>query len=194
MKPLLISFCLALLAGCGDAANTSTNQAQAAASPAPSDTAFFDISIDGIPAGIALDEVLTSYRPDDGTLKIFAGEYRKTSLALTVPHIADCPCQVPAGALDPASELGQGSVSLQHHPHPGNGLNSWYIGQPGTPAVNAIEITDIGPPKGRVRMISGRIRATVLKTESNGDGPENRDYRIEGSFRLAHEIKGEGGF
>lgn len=190
MKPLVLCFYSALLAGCG-----STDNAPASDAPtASSDAAFFDITIDGAPSGIVLDEVLTSYRPDDGTLKIFAGEYRKTSLTLTVPNIANCPCQVPAGAVDPASELGQGSVSLQHHPNPGNGLNSWYIGQPGIPAANAIEITDIGTPDGRVRMISGRIHATVLKTESNGDGPENRDYRIEGSFRLAHEIKGTEGF
>ena len=146
-----------------------------------------------MPAQIPLDEVFTSYRPD-GTLMVFSGAYRKTSLTLTIPNIAQCPCQVPAGATEPGSDLSQGSVSLQHHPNPGNGLNSWYTGQPGTPDASAIQITDIGTPQGRMRMIAGRIHATVLKTESNGTGPENRDYRIEGSFLLPHEIKGSEGF
>ncbi len=187
----LLALLLPALAGC-DSAGTAT-AAKAGDAPPSSDAPFFALSIDGAQVPIALDDIFTSYYPD-GTLKIFAGSYRQTSLVLTVPDVANCPCQVPAGATDPGSELSQGAVSLQHYPHPGNGLNSWYTGQPGTPDANAIEITGIGTPQGRMRMISGRIHATVLKTESNGAGPENRDYRIEGSFRLPHEIKGAEGF
>lgn len=188
MKPiLLLAFCLPLLAGC-DSTGTAASSA-----PTSSDAPFFHLTIDGTPVSIPLEDISSSYYPD-GTLKFFAGSYRQTSLTLIVPNIANCPCQVPAGSVEPGSELSQGAVSLQHYPNPGNGLNSWYTGQPGTPEANAIEITDIGAPQGRMRMITGRIHATVLKTESNGAGPENRDYRIEGSFRLPHEIKGTEGF
>lgn len=192
MKPLLLlAFCLPWLAGCDSTGTASP--ANVSATSASTDAPFFRLTIDGTPITIPLEDIFSSYYPD-GTLKIFAGSYRQTSLVLTVPDISHCPCQVSAGSVEPGTELSQGAVSLQHYPNPGNGLNSWYIGQPGTPEANAIEITDIGTPKDRVRMISGRIHVTVLKTESNGAGPENRDYRIEGSFRLPHEIKGSEGF
>ena len=182
----------AMLCGCDPGGNAPAVLGMAP-STEESTEAFFAITIDGAPVAIAPEDISTSYYPD-GTLKIFAGSYRQTSLVLTLPDVARCPCQIPAGSTDPGSELGQGSVSLQHHPHAGNGLNSWYTGQPGTPDPDAIEITGIGTPRDGIRMIAGRIHAAVLGTESNGDGPENRDYRIEGRFRVAHDIKGAEGF
>lgn len=186
MRPFLLStICLALLAGCDGAGTASA--ARAAEAP------FLELTIDGIPVSIPLEDVSSSYYPD-GTLRFFAGAYRQTSVMLIVPDIANCPCQVPAGSVEPGATLSQGAVSLQHYPNPANGLSSWYSTQSGTPDDNAIEITDIGTPKDRVRMIAGRIHATVLKTETNGTGPENHDYRIEGSFRLPHRITGTEGF
>ena len=45
MKPLVLCFCFALLAGCGSAGNAPAADASAAAPNA----AFFDITIDGVP-------------------------------------------------------------------------------------------------------------------------------------------------
>jgi len=92
--------------------------------------------------------------------------------------------------------INQGSLSLQHYPNPGNGLNNWYLGRAGTPTASAIEITDVGTvDKDRYRYVTGKFATTVLKTESNGAGPENRDYEItEGRFRLKHQSSGADSF
>ena len=107
------------------------------------------------------------------------------SVILTVPNVAACPCVVPAGSSDTSSPISQGSVSLQHFPNPGNGLNNWYSGLEGTPPARAVEITKIEKLTDGSHWVTGLFSTTVLKTQSNGDGPENRDYVIsDGQFRL----------
>lgn len=186
---------LVALAGCTDDAppsDVATAEADAFAAPAAGSddrAAFFRVTIDGVGVPIASDDVLVTSQPD-GSLRIFAGPDGGTSVILTIPAIASCPCNVPAGSTSPGDVLDQGAVSLQNHPERGNGLNSWYVGQPGTPPADAIAITDIGVLRDGARFISGTIDATVLRTDSNGDSPGNRDTRITGEFRVRHEPRG----
>ena len=199
MKKLLaIIIAAGALAGCGkdnNAASTAAADASATTStPASSDDQYFSFAIDGEPKQIPIKDVFASLGYG-GVFKIYAGADRSMSLSITVPDIANCPCTVAAGSTEPASDIGQGSVSLQHYPNPGNGLNSWYVGQEGTPAADAVRITDIGTIVDGARYVSGEFHTTVLKTESNGDGPENRDYVIsDGKFRLRFETTGVNGF
>ena len=169
-------------------ATPANSAAQATAEP------FFTFEIDGKAMAILVADI-SSKAYDSGELKIFAGAYQALSINLTIPEIDKCPCVVPAGSVEPASPIGQGSVSLQGFPNPNNGLNSWYVGQAGLPAANAIEITDVGSLENGARMISGTFNVRVLKTESNGDGPENKDYEISnGRFRIPHDVPGNSGF
>ena len=51
--------------------------------------------------------------------------------------------------------------------------------------VRAVGITKIEKQPDGSRWVTGLFSTTVLKTQSNGDGPENRDYVIsDGQFRL----------
>ena len=204
MKTLLIAAaCVLSLSACGkkDAPAAAPSATSAAAAPAPATAAtstdqYFSFVIDGKKVDIAIDDISTRFQDADGSFKVYAGADRKTSITLTVPDAKKCPCVVPAGSTEPASVINQGSVSLQHYPNPGNGLNSWYLGQRGTPATRAIEITDVGTvDKDRYRYVTGTFATTVLKTESNGAGPENRDYVItDGRFRLKHQTSGADSF
>jgi hypothetical protein len=191
MKALVcVTAFVCALVGCSESNTNAPVNTEAMPTSANGDAEYFTFAIDGKPMQIAPEEISTSMRPS-GELLILAGAYRELSITLTIPDIAHCPCVVAAGATDPASPIGQGSVSLQGYPTPANGLNSWYVGQLGTPAENAIAITDLGTREKVGRYLSGTFHTTVLKTESNGDGPENRDYVItEGRFRVLHEIVG----
>ncbi len=183
-----------LLAACNDRSPPAATGQTGAAAITQSDGEFFTFELDGKPMEINPVDISTSFYPS-GELKIFAGPYQAMNIGLTIPEIEKCPCVVPAGATDPASQIGQGSVSLQGYPNPSNGLNSWYVGQTGVPAAQAIEITEIGPVQNGGRMISGRFQVRILKTESNGDGPENKDYELRnGHFRVLHEMAGNTGF
>lgn len=174
------------LAACGQAPAGDT----ATASPASAATGtHFRYSIDDETFDVADDDVMTSAYAS-GELKIFAGGDSGPSLVLTIPDIAACPCAVPAGSTTAGNVLDQGAVSLQNHPERGNGLNSWYVGQPGTPPADAITVTDIGTLHDGERIVRGRFRATVLRTESNGDGPGNRDYVVVGDFAVRHTPRG----
>ena len=201
MKPLILLPALVLaLCACGAAppegaaAPDGNARAVAAATPDTSADTYFSYVIDGERYDVAEDDVLTSVWPD-GTFKVYAGADRARSIALTIPDIANCPCSVPAGSIVPSDMLAQGSVSLQNHPAPGHGLNNWYMGQSGTPPSAAITVTDIGAVQQRTRYVTGTFSTTVLKTESNGDGPENRDYVItDGRFRVRHTVSGGDAF
>ena len=192
-----LAICLSLCACQGSEA--PANSTSAMATPAngaaePTSEPFFTFEIDGKPHSIPAADISTSAYPS-GELKIFAGAYQALSINMTIPEIEKCPCTVAAGSTDPASPIGQGSVSLQGFPNPNNGLNSWYIGLTGVPAAEAIKITDVGSVKDGGRMISGTFNVRILKTESNGDGPENKDYEISnGRFRIKHEMAGTSGF
>ncbi len=178
------------------AGSAAPGKAVASANPTaanPTTETFFEFTIDGKAYSIATDDVSVRNGASN-TFKIFAGADRKLSVNLTIPNIDKCPCSVPAGAVDPASELGQGAVSLQHFPNPGNGLNSWYTTQTGTPPADAIKISDIGTVKNGARFVSGEFHTTVLKTESNGSGPENKDYVLAGKFRVRFETNASNGF
>jgi hypothetical protein len=175
--------CTSLVTACGQGNGTA-----AAADDATPEVLSF--SVDGKTLGIPAEDVSTRVQ-DDGTFKIFAGEYGELGLVLTVPNIAACPCTVPAGSPDADSPINQGSISLQNYPNAGNGLNNWYVGEPGVPAPDAIRVTDVGSVRDGVRIISGTFATRLLRTESNGDGPENRDTDIvDGRFRVAHEVHG----
>ncbi len=64
-----------------------------------------------------------------------------------------------------------------------------------TPPADAIRITDIGAPKDGYRYVTGTFKARMLKTETNGDSPDNHDYEItEGTFRVKHDLHGRLGF
>ena len=194
LRTTVFAITIILLAACNDSSPPAAAGQTDAAAITPSDGEFFTFELDGKPMEINPEDISTSYYPS-GELKIFAGAYQALSIGLTIPEIEKCPCVVPAGATDPASQIGQGSVSLQGYPNPNNGLNSWYVGQTGVPAAQAIEITEIGPVQNGGRMISGRFQVRILKTESNGDGPENKDYEIStGRFRVLHEMPGNTGF
>lgn len=190
----LFTLCVLLMAGCSKTADDDTAATVSAIeAPAGADDQHFSFTIDGEPMHIAVADIYVSLGYGD-TLKVFAGAERKLSVTLTVPNVTNCPCVVPAGATAAGDELTQGSVSLQHYPNPGNGLNNWYLGLDGTPPDHAIEITDIGTIVDGARYISGTFDTTVLKTQSNGDGPENRDYVVAGTFRLRFETTGVNGF
>ena len=198
--PLLaLATAILLISGCGrtaggNGASAATTAPTAAEASTRADDQYFDFSIDGEPMHIRVADIYVTLGYG-GTLKVYAGAERQMSIALTIPNIASCPCVVPAGSTDPANELGQGSLSLQHYPKPGNTLNNWYVGLEATPATDAIEITDIGTIVDGARYVSGSFHTTVLKTESNGDGPENHDYVIsDGRFRLRFETTGVNGF
>jgi hypothetical protein len=176
----------------GDGVGTAVAPAPAATSDAGAP--FLSFRIDGEAFSIPAEQISTSYQVD-GTLKIFAGDYRALGLVITVPDLAACPCRVPAGAVDADSPINQGSVSLQNHPDPGNTLNSWYVGQPGVPNADAVVVTDLGQVHDGQRLISGEFRTRVLRTESNGDGAGNRDYELtDGRFRVAHAVHGGNAF
>jgi|GEM_PF-3624423 len=161
---------------------------------ADSTDAYFRFAIDGKAMQIAIADIITPAKYD-GSFQIFAGPDRQMSPVLTVPNIAQCPCVVPAGSNDPSSNIGQGSVSLQHFPGPGNGLNNWYSGLQGTPPERAVEITKIQKQTDGSRWVTGTFSTTVLKTPTNGDGPENRDYVIsDGEFRLHVEARNAAAF
>lgn len=205
LKTLLIATaCVLALSACGKkdeatppAPTTASTTPPPAATPlaAASTDTYFSFVVDGRKIEIAADDVTTSYQDADGSFKVFAGPDRKTSITLTVPNAKQCPCVVPAGSTEPASVINQGSVSLQHYPNPGNGLNNWYLGRAGTPPASAISITDVGTVDKGYRYVTGAFATTVLKTESNGAGPENRDYAItEGRFRLKHKSGGADSF
>ncbi len=195
MTKILFLSAFVLLAACGKNDQQTTDATTSAASETVnSDAEFFAFELDGKPMQIAPADISSSFYPS-GELKIYAGADRAMSVILTIPEIEKCPCSVPAGALDAASPIGQGSISLQSYPHPHNGLNSWYVGQAGVPSESAIEITAIGPVQNGGRMISGRFNVLILKTESNGDGPENKDYQISGGrFQIKHDVVGQSGF
>lgn len=192
LPALSIAVFAAVLAGCGQdpaaAASTASTPAAAPASATPDDARFL-LAVDGQNLPIDNADVLVTSQPD-GSLRIFAGPDGAASVILTIPDIAACPCTVPAGSTTPGTALDQGAVSLQNHPERGNALNSWYVGQPGTPPAAAITITDTGRLQDGARYISGAYRTTVLRTESNGDGPGNRDMAVEGAFRVRHEPRG----
>jgi hypothetical protein len=122
-----LSICLSLCAcqaseapapaNSASATSTSTDsKAQATGEP------FFTFEIDGKAMAIPVAD-LSSKAYDSGELKIFAGAYQALSVNLTIPEIDKCPCSVPAGSVEPASPIGQGSVSLQGFPNPNNGLD-----------------------------------------------------------------------
>ena len=194
LRTTLFASTAIFLAACNDSSAPSAAQQTGASASTQSEGEFFTFELDGKPMQINPEDISTSFYPS-GELKIFAGAYRALSIGLTIPEIEKCPCVVPAGATEPGSIIGQGSVSLQGYPNPSNGLNSWYVGQTGVPAAQAIEITEIGPVQNGGRLISGRFQVRILKTESNGDGPENKDYEISnGRFRVLHEMPGKTGF
>lgn len=154
----------------------------------------FSFSIDGQRYEIAADDVSTSIQID-GALRIMAGPWDGRGVVLTIPDIANCPCTVPAGSTQAGDVLGQGAVSLQNHPDRGITLNSWYLGQTGTPAPAAITVTSIGTPANGERIIEGTFAVPVLATESNGDVPGNRDLEIvDGHFRVVHALIGDDTF
>lgn len=187
MNALKCMLTVVLLTGCLDATPGETgtsSKANSAASSADKSEAYFRFAIDGKAMQIAIDDISTPLRYD-GSFQVFAGADRQMSVILTVPNVAGCPCVVPAGSIDPSSVISQGSVSLQHFPNPGNGLNNWYSGMDGVVPARAIEITKIEKQADGSRWVAGLFSTTVLKTQSNGDGPENRDYEIrDGQFRL----------
>lgn len=191
---LALGCCFTLVA-CGGEAPADTRADNAAVAPAPAAAdEYFSFVIDGRRIEIDRDDVLTSFWPD-GTFKVYAGADGSVSLALTVPNAAACPCTVAAGSIEPGDPISQGSVSLQNFPEPGNTLNNWYLGLDGTPPSAAVSIVDIGHVEAGIRYITGTFNTTVLKTESNGDGPGNRDYAIsEGRFRVRHQLDGADGF
>jgi len=190
MKTILAILCITLFAGCQDSTPGQVNAESGASgnsAPMPSadnTDAYFRFAIDGKAMQIAIDDISTPLRYD-GSFQVFAGADRQMSVVLTVPNVAQCPCVVPAGSTDTSSPISQGSVSLQHFPKPGNGLNNRYSGLGGTPPARAVEITKIDRHADRSVWVTGLFSTTVLKTQSNGDGPENRDYVIsDGQFRL----------
>ena len=193
-----------LLTGCQDSSQDSTTGQAGAKSGASgngastlsagSNDAYFRFAIDGKAMQIAIDDISTPLRYD-GSFQVFAGADRQMSVILTVPNVAKCPCVVPAGSSDPSSNISQGSVSLQHFPNPGNSLNNWYSGLEGTPPARAVEITKIEKQPDGSRWVTGLFSTTALKTQSNGDGPENRDYVIsDGQFRLHVEASNSAAF
>lgn len=189
MKTLLCIFCAALLGGCQDSTSLQPGSQASQSGTAPaaitdSGDAYFRFAIDGKAMQIPIRDIITPAKYD-GSFQVFAGPDRQMSIVLTVPNIAQCPCVVPAGSNDTGSNISQGSVSLQHFPNPGNGLNNWYSGLDGVPPARAIEITKIEKQTDGSRWVTGFFSTTVLKTQSNGDGPENHDYVIsDGQFRL----------
>jgi hypothetical protein len=154
---------------------------------------YFKFTIDGKPQQISPDDVSTSYNSTDEEFKVFAGKDGGLSVVLTVPKLPSCPCNVPAGA-PPGNSLAQGSVSLQNYPSKPSGFNNWYLGTAGTPAPDAIKISDLGTLANGSRFIAGTISTKVLKTETNGDGPDNVDHVIVGSFRVKLSVSGAGPF
>lgn len=187
-------FCIALVA-CGGEVPADTRADNATAAPASAAAEeYFSFVVDGRRIDIDPDDVLTSFWTD-GTFKVYAGAEGSASLALTVPNVAACPCAVAAGSIEPGDPISQGSVSLQNFPESGNTLNNWYLGLDGTPPGAAVTVVDIGHVEAGVRYIAGTFSTTVLKTDSNGDGPGNRDYAIsEGRFRVRHQLDGGDGF
>ena len=189
MKTLLCTCCAVLLGGCQDstAVQAGSEASQSATIPAlsaDSGGAYFRFAIDGKAMQIPVSDIITPAKYDR-SFQVFAGPDREMSIVLTVPNIAQCPCVVPAGSNDTSSNISQGSVSLQHFPKPGNGLNNWYSGLEGVPPARAVEITKIEKQADGSRWVTGLFSTTVLKTQSNGDGPENHDYVIsDGQLRL----------
>ena len=197
-----IIFCLCiavLLSSCQD--STSGNDGASVGATGNSTSivssdsdAYFRFAIDGKAMQIPISDIITPAKYD-GSFQVFAGPDRQMSIVLTVPNIAQCPCVVPAGSNDTSSTISQGSVSLQHFPNPGNGLNNWYSGLDGVPPARAVEITKIEKQSDGSRWVTGLFSTTVLKTQSNGDGPENHDYVIsDGQFRLHVAASNSGAF
>lgn len=190
MRAFFLSAGLALLAGCGDTSGpgTANTSSGAAAVPMPASheaDVHFLLAVDGRNIPISNDDVLVTSQPD-GSLRIFAGPDDGTGVVLTIPDIAACPCSVPAGSSDAGHLLNQGSVSLQNHPEPGVTLNSWYLGRSGTPASDAITVTDIGTLRAGVRFIAGKVHATALANAGDGQ----RDTVVDADFRVRHEPRG----
>jgi hypothetical protein len=154
---------------------------------------YFKFTIDGKPQQIAADDVSTTFNPSSEEFKVYAGKDGGLSLTLTIPKMPSCPCSVPAGAA-PGNVLSQGSVSLQNFPSKPLVFNNWYNGLAGTPAPDAIKISDLGTLANGSRYISGTVSTTVLKTESNGDSPDNVDHVVVGSFRVKLNVAGAGPF
>ncbi len=195
MKHVILTTLLALsLSSCGSNANPGSGTAAPSATDAGgsgSDGEYFSFSIDGKEMKIPAADVSTSYHDVDSSLKILAGPDGGLSINLTIPHIQKCPCTVPAGSAVASDLLAQGSVSLQNYPQKPYAFNSWYLSMHEAPPGDAIRITDAGTPKDGYRYISGTFQAKVLKTESNGAAPDNKDYQItNGRFRVKHDLHG----
>jgi hypothetical protein len=138
------------------------------------------------------DGVIADFTYTEEMLKYFIKKVHKSRFLRPSPRVLIC---VPAGSTQAGDILGQGSVSLQNHPDKGITLNSWYLGQEGTPAPGAIVVTSIGTPAKGERSIEGTFAVRVLATESNGDVPGNRDLEIaDGRFRVVHSFVGSEGF
>jgi hypothetical protein len=170
--------------------NKSDNTLGAATAENSNDS-YFSFAIDGKEVSIAEDDISTSYSSGDSTLKIYAGKDGELSIVLTIPALNTCPCTVPAGSAIAGNQLDQGSVSLQNYPEKNYSFNSWYNSMHDTPPAEAIKITNLGTVKNGYRYIAGTFHAKVLKTESNGDKPSNKDYEItNGKFSVKHDTHG----
>lgn len=195
---LAIAICMAMLIACkSNTAPTAENSSPTEMS-SPSTTSsdeYFTFAIDGKEMSIAAADISTSFSSFDSTFKVFAGADKKLSIVLTIPALTNCPCSVPAGSAEAGNQLDQGSVALQNYPQTGYGFNSWSNSMHDAPPAEAIKITDLGTVKDGYRFITGEFHAKVLKTESNGDKPDNKDYEItNGKFRVKHDTHGSNSF
>lgn len=199
MKKLLgligLAGCAFVWMGCNGNVNTTATATENAASTATAADAYFTFAIDGKEMSIPAEDISTSFSSFDSTFKIFAGKDKELSIVLTVPALPNCPCTVPAGSATAGNQLDQGSVSLQNYPEKGYSFNSWYNSMHETPPAEAIKVTGLGTVKDGFRYISGTFHAKVLKTESNGDKPDNKDYEItNGKFSVKHDTHGSADF
>lgn len=192
---LLAAGAIAML-GCGNSTtSTSATGAAATSDRATPGGEYFTFNLDGKPMSVPAEDVSTSYYETDSTFKVFAGKDQEMSIVLTVPKVDICPCTIPAGSAEPGHILTQGSVSLLNYPQRPLGFNSWYLTMHDAPPADAIRITDLGAPKDGYRYVAGTFKARVLKTETNGDSPDNRDHEItDGKFRVKHDLHGRQAF
>lgn len=193
---ILISACTMLFLSCKDGTGSATESATGATSGStPGGEEYFSYLLDGKEMSIPAADISTSYYPSDSSFHVFAGKDQQTSIVLTVPGMNRCPCTVPAGSAAPGNILSQGSVSLQNYPKRPTSFNSWYLTMHETPPAEAIKITDVGTPKEGYRYITGTFHAKVLKTETNGNSPDNVDHDItNGKFRVKHSLEGREAF
>jgi len=173
---------------CGNegSAGSKDSTSNSASNAKPEDGFYFKYTVDGKEFSVAEADVSSSYNSSDSTLKIFSGKDGETSLMVIIPHVATCPCKVPAGSVEPGSLLSQGSVSLQNYPEKGrtwNNFDFFHHAAP-SPATDAVNITSNEKAANGEHVITGNINTVGLKGSND---PNGKDVVIKGSFKVKAE-------